>query len=124
MPDGFMIRTRHGLGARAPRATMNSSPIRTLVAATFASALTVGLAVPSDARAQSAESEPAPPPGGFEPAPLPPQDDPLVPDVPDAVAEKLREVRARKGGTYTQQEVKQIVEAEKPGFFKRLFGGR
>ena len=90
MPDGFMTRTRHGLGARAPRATMNSSPIRTLVAATFASALTVGLAVPSDARAQSAESEPAPPPGGFEPAPLPPQDDPLVPDVPDAVAEKLQ----------------------------------
>ena len=45
---------------------------------------------PASAAAQSEEAETAPPPGQFEPAAQSPQASPLVPDVPDAVAQKLQ----------------------------------
>ena len=48
------------------------------------------LAPHATAFAQSEESEPAPLPGQFEPAAQPPQENPLVPDLPDSVAGKLQ----------------------------------
>ncbi len=74
---------------------MKTTRTQNLLAAALISALGLGMVCAPRARAQSEESESPPALGKFEPAPLPPPEQPfIVPDVPQSVLDQA-EIRER-----------------------------
>lgn len=63
--------------------------MRTVLASVASLALILALFA-MKAETQSDESEPAPPQGGFQPAPVPTQEKPLIPDVPPSITDKTQ----------------------------------